>query len=175
MEKHGLNVDDFILDEIESIELIGEEDTIDITVEDTHMFYANDIYTHNSSIKSEVVEADQIGGSIKKGQIGHFIVSIAKSLDQKENATATMAVLKSRFGKDGIVFQDIKFDNARIQIDMGENKGGRTYSEQKDDKRLNEQQRIRDILDNSKAKQSILHNEKVLNSVEELGLNNIEQ
>ena len=28
---------------------------------------------NRSSIKSEVVEADQIGGSIKKGQIGHFI------------------------------------------------------------------------------------------------------
>jgi hypothetical protein len=83
MEKHGLNLDDFILDEIESIELIGEEDTIDITVEDTHMFYANDIYTHNSSISAEVVEANQMGGSIKKGQIGHFIVSIAKTLDQK--------------------------------------------------------------------------------------------
>ena len=120
MEKHGLNLDDFILDEIESIELIGEEDTIDITVEDTHMFYANDIYTHNSSISAEVVEANQMGGSIKKGQIGHFIVSIAKTLDQKDEGTATMAILKSRFGKDGMIFPNIVFDNARIQIEMGD-------------------------------------------------------
>ena len=40
---------------------------------------------NRSSIKANVVEADQMGGSIKKGQIGHFIVSIAKNLDQKEN------------------------------------------------------------------------------------------
>lgn len=90
---------------------------------------------NRSSIKADVVEADQIGGSIKKGQIGHFIVSIAKTLDQKEAGTATMAILKSRFGKDGLVFQDIRFDNARIQIDMGDSKGARTYSEQKEDKK----------------------------------------
>jgi alpha-D-ribose 1-methylphosphonate 5-triphosphate synthase subunit PhnG len=31
-----------------------------------------------------------------------------------------MAILKSRFGKDGVVFEDIVFNNATIQIDMGE-------------------------------------------------------
>lgn len=74
---------------------------------------------NRSAIRSDIVESDQMGGSIKKGQIGHFIVSIAKSLEQKENNTANMAILKSRFGKDGIVFEDIKFDNGTIQIDMG--------------------------------------------------------
>jgi hypothetical protein len=118
MEEHGLNNDDFILDEIESIELIGEEETIDITVEDTHMFFANDIYTHNSAINSTIVESDQMGGSIKKGQIAHFILSIAKSNEQKEAGLANIAILKSRFGKDGMVFEDVKFDNGTIQIEM---------------------------------------------------------
>jgi len=54
---------------------------------------------NRGSISAAVVGAEQMGGSIKKGQIGHFIVSIAKTLDQKENGTATMAILKSRFGK----------------------------------------------------------------------------
>lgn len=74
---------------------------------------------NRSSIKAEVVEADQMGGSIKKAQIGHFVVSIAKTLDQKNDSTATMAVLKSRFGKSGVIFENIVFDNARIQIEMG--------------------------------------------------------
>jgi len=95
-----LNKNDFILDEIESIELVGEEDTIDITVDDTHMFYANDIYTHNSSISANVVTNDQMGGSIKKAQVGHVIISIAKSLQQKEMNLATVAITKSRIGKD---------------------------------------------------------------------------
>lgn len=89
---------------------------------------------NRSSIKAEVVEADQMGGSIKKGQIGHFVVSIAKSLDQKENGTATMAILKSRFGKDGIVLPDIIFNNATLQIDMSEGIVARTQSEHKRDK-----------------------------------------
>lgn len=40
-------------DEIISIESIGPEESIDITVEDTSMFFlANEIYTHNSRLFS---------------------------------------------------------------------------------------------------------------------------
>jgi hypothetical protein len=53
-----------------------------------------------------------------KGSKLFFIVSIAKHLTKKENGTATMAILKSRFGKDGIIFSDIVFNNATIQIEM---------------------------------------------------------
>lgn len=76
---------------------------------------------NRSSIGSEVVQSDQMGGSIKKGQIGHFIVSIAKTLPQKEEGTATMAILKSRFGPDGIVFRNCIFNNGTIQIETYEN------------------------------------------------------
>jgi len=122
MEKIKLNNDDFILDEIESIELIGEEDTIDITVDETHMFFANDIYTHNSSISADVVTTDQMGGSIKKAQVGHVIISIAKSLEQKDQKLATIAITKSRIGSDGVVFANCKFDNEMLIIDTEESK-----------------------------------------------------
>jgi replicative DNA helicase len=75
------------------------------------------IQGNRGSIGAQVVEANMIGGSIKKGQIGHFIVSIAKTLDQKEEGRATMAILKSRFGKDGVIFEDIVFDNGTLTID----------------------------------------------------------
>lgn len=117
---------------------------------------------NRSSIKANVVEADQMGGSIKKGQIGHFIVSIAKTLDQKENGTATMAILKSRFGKDGIIFEDITFDNARIQIDMGSSKGGRTNSEFKKDNELVQQARVNTVLESMKARQAALEGQNPL-------------
>jgi replicative DNA helicase len=120
---------------------------------------------NRSSIKADVVEADQMGGSIKKGQIGHFIVSIAKSLDQKEARTATMAILKSRFGKDGIIFQDIRFDNAKIQIDMGQSAGPRSYSEQKEDKKDRETSRVRELLEASKSRDNILNKTKTLNAL----------
>jgi hypothetical protein len=111
-----------------------------------------------------------MGGSIKKGQIGHFIVSIAKTLDQKENGTATMAILKSRFGKDGVVFTDIRFDNARIQIDLGDSRGGRTYSEQKEDKKLGEKKHLNQLMDAIQSKNNMLNQDKVLDSIK---LNNL--
>lgn len=114
---------------------------------------------NRSSIKAEVVEADQMGGSIKKGQIGHFVVSIAKSLDQKENGTATMAILKSRFGKDGIILQDIIFDNSRIQIDMNEDKGARTKGEYKKDKEREETQYVAGLLSTIQKRKAIMAND----------------
>lgn len=114
---------------------------------------------NRSSISAEVVEAHQMGGSIKKGQIGHFIVSIAKTLDQKENATATMAILKSRFGKDGIIFPDIIFDNARIQIDMNNsNMIGRSRSEHKNNVESNETARIKEVFEDKKFRDNLLNN-----------------
>lgn len=147
MNKYDISMDDFSLDEIESIELMGEEDTIDITVEDTHMFYANDIYTHNSSLTAETVDSSMFGGSIKKAQIGHFIISIAKTLDQKEHGTANMAILKSRFGQDGIIFEDIIFDNGRIQISI--NKGqedGHSFLQSKQNRAVKDQNRVSNIM-----------------------------
>jgi len=132
-----------ILDEIESIELVGEEDTIDITVDDTHMFYANDIYTHNSSISSQVVTNDQMGGSIKKAQVGHVIISIAKSLQQKEMNLATVAITKSRIGKDGIVFENCKFDNEMLEIDTDTTATFLGFEEQQVEKK---KERIKELL-----------------------------
>lgn len=112
---------------------------------------------NRSSIKAEIVEADQMGGSIKKAQIAHFVVSIAKTLDQKEAGTATMAILKSRFGKSGLIFEDIRFDNATIQIDMGQSVGARTHGEQKQVKQQNDQQRVNLVLEASKSRNAILN------------------
>jgi len=115
------------------------------------------IQGNRSSIKADVVEADQMGGSIKKAQIAHFVVSIAKTLDQKEAGTATMAVLKSRFGRSGLIFEDIKFDNATIQIDMGQSTGARTHSEHKQVKETNGQQRVNSVLEAAKQRNAVLN------------------
>ena len=72
---------------------------------------------NRSSISSEVVTTDQMGGSIKKAQVGHVIITIAKSLQQKELNLATIAITKSRIGKDGIVFENCKFNNELMEID----------------------------------------------------------
>ena len=72
---------------------------------------------NRTSISSEVVTTDMMGGSIKKAQVGHVIVSIAKTLQQKDLGLATIAMVKSRVGKDGVVFENCKFDNETLVID----------------------------------------------------------
>lgn len=70
------------------------------------------------SISSEFVNTDQMGGSIKKAQIAHVLISVGKSMEQKENNLATLSLLKSRIGKDGIIFQNCKFNNEYLEIDV---------------------------------------------------------
>jgi len=53
---------------------------------------------NRSSISSEVVTTDQMGGSIKKAQVGHVIITVAKTLQQKEWNLAIIAITKSRIG-----------------------------------------------------------------------------
>ena len=72
---------------------------------------------NRTSISSDVVTTDMMGGSIKKAQVGHVIITLAKSLQQKEMGLATIAITKSRVGQDGIVFENCKFDNATLEID----------------------------------------------------------
>ena len=107
---------------------------------------------NRSSINAETVDSTMIGGSIKKGQIGHFILSIAKSLEQKESGRANMAILKSRFGKDGITFDDILFNNGTIQIDMStDDTRGKTFLESTEIKKVREQNVINEALDGLKS------------------------
>jgi replicative DNA helicase len=71
---------------------------------------------NRGSISSEVVTGDQMGGSIKKAQIAHVILSIAKTLEQKEHNLATLTLLKSRVGRDGIIWNNCKFNNEYLDI-----------------------------------------------------------
>lgn len=104
------------------------------------------IQGNRSAIKSEYVETDQMGGSIKKAQIGHFIISFAKSLEQKDNATANAAILKSRFGKDGMTFEDIVFDNGRVNIEFTEQNDPRTMLQTKAHQQDTAQQNLNQLL-----------------------------
>lgn len=79
---------------------------------------------NRSAIGSKVVDTDQMGGSIKKAQIGHFILSIARPIEQKKEGKATMGILKSRFGADGIIFDNVIFNNANLHIEILPNTDG---------------------------------------------------
>ena len=99
-----------------------------------------------SAIDAETVTASMIGGSIKKGQIGHFIVSIGKTPEQKESGRANMSILKSRFGADGKVFDDILFDNSTIQIDVDDVNNFHNLSDEKEIKTKKDNEHISNLL-----------------------------
>ena len=97
-----------------------------------------------SAISSEIVTTDQMGGSIKKAQIAHVIISVGKTLEQKEHNLATMTILKSRIGKDGIIFQNCKYDNEFLIIDT---ESQNTLLGVEQDKEVDKTKRLRDAYD----------------------------
>jgi replicative DNA helicase len=105
---------------------------------------------NRSSISSEVVTTDQMGGSIKKAQVGHVIISVAKTLQQKEMKLATIAITKSRIGDDGVVFENCKFDNGMLEIDTESSVTFLGLEEQNEEKN---RQRIKDLLDKRKQRE----------------------
>jgi replicative DNA helicase len=102
---------------------------------------------NRSSISSDVVTTDQMGGSIKKAQVGHVIISVAKSLQQKEMKLATMAITKSRIGDDGVVFENCKFDNGTLEIDTESSVTFLGLEEQTEERN---RQRIKDLVEKRK-------------------------
>jgi replicative DNA helicase len=110
---------------------------------------------NRSSISSEVVTTDQMGGSIKKAQVGHVIISVAKTLQQKELKLATIAITKSRIGDDGVVFENCKFDNAMIEIDTESSMTFLGLEEQKEER---QRQRVRELLEKRKQKETQTNN-----------------
>jgi len=106
---------------------------------------------NRSSISSEVVTTDQMGGSIKKAQVGHVIISVAKSLTQKEMKLATIAITKSRIGDDGVIFENCKFDNAMLDIDV---ESSTTFLGHEENKEEDRRKRMKELMDKRKEKEA---------------------
>jgi hypothetical protein len=105
---------------------------------------------NRSSISSEVVTTDQMGGSIKKAQLGHVIISVAKSLQQKEMNLATIAITKSRIGKDGVVFENCKFNNELLEIDTESSVTFLGFEEQQEERKRD---RVKELLEKRKQRE----------------------
>jgi len=85
------------LDEIIDIKFLGFEDTIDIEVNsDDHLFYANDILTHNSAVQEQEHDHSHISGGISKIQTADNVISIFASAAMKERGQYQVQFLKTR-------------------------------------------------------------------------------
>ena len=111
-----MDLTQFEKDEIVSIEPVGEQLTVDITVDDTHMFYlANGVYTHNSGLNAEVITMEAISEAFSKCFVADFICSISRTIEDKTENKGRMFVAKNRNGIDGIVYP-MEIDTARVHL-----------------------------------------------------------
>lgn len=151
---NGFRPDLVVLDYIDCVEPNGKIDDINVAqgkvmrglesiADELNVAIWTFIQGNRSALKAEVLEGDNMGGSIKRGQIAHFLASVAKSLPQKDAGTANFAILKSRIGKDGLVFTDITYDNAKVNIDITPDNNPMTFMDQKEVKEIRQQDAIR--------------------------------
>jgi replicative DNA helicase len=104
---------------------------------------------NRASTSLEVVKTENMGGSLKKAQIAHFIMSIGKTLEQKEANVATISILKNRLGKDGMIYPNCKFDNGLLIIDTNDQISEKGFEVQKTQDKLARQRILyREHLDN---------------------------
>ena len=91
-----------------------------------------------------------MGGSIKKAQVGHVIISVAKTLQQKEMKLATIAITKSRLGQDGVVFENCKFDNELLLIDTESSVTFLGFEEQQEQRKSD---RVKELMEKRKVRE----------------------
>lgn len=126
-KKFGIKFDIVVLDYLDKVEShrrVPDRNEAELAVVRAFEALAGDfnipcwsaIQGNRSSIGSEFVEAQQTGGSIKRMQIAHFFMSIAKTPDQQESGQANIRILKARFAQDGQTWTNCIFDNDSMEI-----------------------------------------------------------
>jgi hypothetical protein len=63
---------------------------------------------------------------------------------------ATIAITKSRLGKDGVIFENCKFDNELLEIDTESSVTFLGFEEKKEDQKRD---RIKELMDRRKQKE----------------------
>ncbi len=126
-KKYGIIFDELVLDYLDCLEShkkTSDRNEAELVIIKSFEALAGDlnipgwtaIQTNRSGLNSEIVEAYQTGGSIKRLQKAHFFMSVAKTSDQKEANLANISIIKARFAKDGQLFEDCIFNNDTMEI-----------------------------------------------------------
>lgn len=126
-KKFGLKFDMVVLDYIDCVEShksVEDQNSRELVVIKAFEAMANElnipcwtaIQTNRGGIGAEYVSTDQMGGNIKKAQKTHFLMSVAKTAEQKVDGTANVAILKARMVQDGFIYKDCIFNNDTLEI-----------------------------------------------------------
>lgn len=71
-----------------------------------------------SSLNNENMGIEDMGGGLDKAKVAHFLLTIAKTLEQRSSGLATCVIQGSRVGRDGIVYKNCDFDNGTMTIEF---------------------------------------------------------
>lgn len=126
-KKWGFKFDIVVLDYLDCLEShkrVSDRNEAELIIVKSFEALASDlnipcwsaIQSNRSGFDSELVEAHQAGGNIKRVQKAHFFMSVAKTPDQKEASLASIKIIKARFAQDGQIFKDCIFNNDTMQI-----------------------------------------------------------
>ena len=108
-------------DEIESIEYLGVEETIDINVSGNRLFYANDILTHNSAVEEVEFDHSHISGGISKINTADNVFGIFTSRAMRERGRYQIQIMKTRSSSGVGTKVDLEFNMESLRItDPGE-------------------------------------------------------
>lgn len=79
------------------------------------------VQSTKDAINQEFVGLQHAGGSVKKTQIGHIVIQLAQTLQQKEDGRLSLFIGKLRAVKIGRTsFANIKFNNGTCKFDMSD-------------------------------------------------------
>lgn len=110
------------LDEIVEIIELDEEETIDILTNGNHLFWANDILTHNSGVDEIEFDHSHISGGLSKIQTADNVFAIYTSRAMRERGRYQLQLMKTR-NSSGVgqkIDLDFNVDSLRITSVDGE-------------------------------------------------------
>jgi hypothetical protein len=111
--------DNFLLDEIVSIEEMGERETVDIAVSGDNLFIANKILTHNCGFGNHNPELSTISESMGLAMTADCIVSIFQNEEDRELGIIRLGMMKNRYGARGHT-QPMRIDYSTLTITEAE-------------------------------------------------------
>jgi len=134
---HGIYFDIVVLDYIDCLEshkkaagkndLLADELVIVKAIQSMGSDYNVPIWTaiqaNREGLNTDFIDTSQMSGNIKRAQKTNFLMSISKSPEQKRHGLANAAILKSRIGGDGKIWEDTIFDNATMRVLETGNRG----------------------------------------------------
>jgi len=130
-------------DEILEINYVGMEDTIDINVTGDHIFYANDIATHNSAVEEVDYNQGMIAGGISKVDTADNVLGIFTSRAMREHGRYQLQLIKTRSSSGVGSKIDLEFDVNSLRI------SGLTEEEEN---KYNSQAKTNGLIDKIKAR-----------------------